>query len=384
MMETLAHQLIAAIHGSGRKAVVAVTGGGSLAVSDLLAVPGGSAWLLEAVVPYSPSALTHWLGREPEQSCSRETALAMATVALRQAWQLDSSAEQPIGLSCTASLVSNRPKRGEHRVWVAAQTTAATWLFGVRFDKGHRDRAGEERVVANLILRAAAEACGVHHALDLALTMNDELTHEAITAHPLISGVCFGRIPIAWSLPSGEIVSELTSSALGTPATVLCGAFNPLHEGHLELAGAAERRLGGRAAFEMSVVNVDKPPLDFLTLEQRCRHFRARPLALTAAPTFVEKSRVLPNVVFVVGFDTAERIVQPKYYGRSEAAMIAALDEIRANGCRFLVGGRCRGNAFCTLSELELPAAAQGLFEEIPANEFRRDISSTELRQQGL
>ena len=51
------HGLIPAILQSGRRAVVAVTGGGSLAVSDLLTVPGASAFVLEAIVPYSPFAL---------------------------------------------------------------------------------------------------------------------------------------------------------------------------------------------------------------------------------------------------------------------------------------------------------------------------------------
>ena len=60
-------ELIDAIHRSGRRAVIAVTGGGSLAISDLLTVPGASAFVLEATVPYLPSALTAWLGREPEQ-----------------------------------------------------------------------------------------------------------------------------------------------------------------------------------------------------------------------------------------------------------------------------------------------------------------------------
>ena len=60
-----APDLISAIHGSGRQAVIAVTGGGSLAISDLLSVPRASAFVLEAIVPYAPSALTQWLGREP-------------------------------------------------------------------------------------------------------------------------------------------------------------------------------------------------------------------------------------------------------------------------------------------------------------------------------
>jgi hypothetical protein len=45
-------QLIPALHGSGRKAALAITGGGSGAIGELLRVPGGSRLLLEAQVPY--------------------------------------------------------------------------------------------------------------------------------------------------------------------------------------------------------------------------------------------------------------------------------------------------------------------------------------------
>ena len=48
-------KLIEQIHASGKQFVVAITGGGSGAISALLEVPGGSASVLEAVVPYSAS-----------------------------------------------------------------------------------------------------------------------------------------------------------------------------------------------------------------------------------------------------------------------------------------------------------------------------------------
>ena len=49
--------LIAQIHASPVMAVVIVTGGGAQALADLLAVPGASRTLLEALVPYSEKSL---------------------------------------------------------------------------------------------------------------------------------------------------------------------------------------------------------------------------------------------------------------------------------------------------------------------------------------
>jgi nicotinamide mononucleotide (NMN) deamidase PncC len=74
-------QLISTLHASGRKATLAITGGGSGAVGELLRVPGGSRLLIEAQVPYDALALATFLGFAPAQACSADTAIAMARTA---------------------------------------------------------------------------------------------------------------------------------------------------------------------------------------------------------------------------------------------------------------------------------------------------------------
>ena len=69
----------------------------------------------------------------------------------------------------------------------------------------------------------------------------------------------------------------------------------------------------------------------------------------------------------MVGIDTAERIAQPRYYGNSATAMRAALDEIAARGCRFLVAGRVDGaGRFVTVAEAPIPPEYRALFSAIP------------------
>ena len=369
-------RVIEAIHQSSTRAVIAATGGGATAISDLLAVPGGSRTLLEAIVPYSSKSLTEWLGREPEHYCSETTALAMASVACRRAMQLASdTGGDPIGVGCTASLVSDRPKRGAHRVYVAVQTAASTRSYTLVLAKGLRDRAGEERMTADLVLSAVAEAAWVADRPKLALVQDEVVLCEHTQAAPRLAAVWGERTDCAWSLPGGGIADASPLPFRG----LLCGAFNPLHCGHVELRQVAERRLGGSVFCEMSITNVDKPPLDFLTIERRRRQFPDVPLALTHAPTFVEKSRVFPGTVFVVGIDTAERIVQSRYYG-GEAEMHRALELIHQRGCRFLTAGRVDAGAWHELPDLKLPRDIADLFEPISESEFRVDISSTELR----
>src|SRR5207244_6464867 len=78
-------QLISKLHASGRKAALAITGGGSGAVGELLRVPGGSRLLIEAQIPYDERALAAFLGFAPAQASSADTAIAMARTARARA-----------------------------------------------------------------------------------------------------------------------------------------------------------------------------------------------------------------------------------------------------------------------------------------------------------
>ena len=139
--------------------------------------------------------------------------------------------------------------------------------------------------------------------------------------------------------------------------------------------------LGQEVAFEISIENVDKPPLDFIETHQRLRQFQAgEAVWLTRAPTFVRKSELFPGCTFVVGVDTVERVGQERYYG-SEAAMLAALELMASRDCRFLVFGRATGETFRTLDNLHLPEPLAKICQGVPAGLFREDVSSTELRQ---
>jgi nicotinamide mononucleotide (NMN) deamidase PncC len=154
--------LIAHIHDTPVMTVIVVTGGGAQAVADLLAVPGASRTLLEALVPYGDKSLAEFLGSTPAQAVSMETAAALAQAAYRRATTLrEHDAVPVIGLACTATLVTDRPKKGDHRAHIGLCTKEWTRVYSLTLHKGARDRQAEERLVSDLLLRICAEGCGL-------------------------------------------------------------------------------------------------------------------------------------------------------------------------------------------------------------------------------
>jgi len=381
-MEAALQRIIEGIHASGRRCVLAITGGGSGAIAALLHVPGGSRVLHEAIVPYERGALVEFLGREPEQACSAETAVAMARRALARGRR---RCDEPrlVGVGVTASLVSDRPKEGDHRCHIAAADAERIDVVSIVLEKGRRDRGAEEDLVARAVLLTLARACDVAAPdVKTVLGPGDRLTVASVSPEKTlgdpIDRLLGGLVERVTVYPDGQCATDAP-----VPRGVLAGSFNPLHAGHVELARIAEERLSGPVAFELAVLNADKPPLRAAEVRHRLAQFAWRQtVELTRAATFREKARLLPGVTFVVGADTAERIVQPRYYGDRTQDMLAALDEIARHGCRFLVAGRADDQGrFVTLASIALPARFAGLFEQIPEERFRRDVSSSGLRQ---
>jgi len=227
---------------------------------------------------------------------------------------------------------------------------------------------------------------------------------------------------------------------------ILPGSYNPPHMGHVGLANAAvlalkrlrrkeksERENSMSSAilqslwdtvdehidghcdppvlFEMSVTNVDKPPLDPMEVLRRVDLFASLSLSsidmpkdwaiiLTNAPLFTQKTDILNSLIvsdearnelrggrrrmsFVIGTDTMVRIINPKYYGDIREDMISALLRMKERGVHFIVGGRVESSIFVNGEEqvMSLPMEIQEMFTLLTEDEFRLDISSTELRE---
>ena len=374
-------QLISALHASGRKAALAITGGGSGAIGELLQAGGGSRLLIEAQVPYDALALATFLGFAPAQACSADTAIAMARSARTRAARLVPADADLVGLGATAALVSDRPRKGEHRFHIAVADSARIAHCAGVMAKGRRDRAAEEDLVSRAIVLWLARACGLAAPSPLSLLEADEHFAETMVAtEDAIDRLLAGAFDRVTAQPDGQMLLSAPR-----PLMLLPGSFNPVHAGHMLLARVAEELRQQPMAFELSVTNVDKPPLAGETVRRRLGQFAWKsPVELTRAPTFVEKSRLFPSTTFVIGADTAERVVAPKYYGNDELRMHAALEKIAGSGSSFLVAVRSdAAGRVRALNDIPVPRRYADLFSEIPEHRFRFDASSSEIRARG-
>ncbi len=369
-------RLIAALAARGAQLVVVATGGGSRAISHLVATPGASAAVLEGLVPYSRDAVDRLLGGPQETYCSDRAARRLAIAAWQRAVESCGRPADAVGAAVVASLKTVNPKRGPHRAIVAVQSLAATTVVMLELAKDARTRDAEEDVAALLLLHEIERLLEptADQGLAIGLRPDERVDRRICVAPP------------AWRdlLANGcRAVGFGTATAAPAPDRLLFpGSFDPLHAGHQEMARIAEEIAERPVEFELSIANVDKPLLDYCELETRCAQFAGRPLWITRAATFLEKLAVFPRSTFVLGADTFARLADPRYYGGSTAAASAAVHTIAEQTRGLIVFGRVRDGVFEDPAALEVPQPLRDISYFVSQREFRHDISSTALRRE--
>lgn len=432
-MEPALRVALEAVHASPMRAVVHVTGGAAQSLGWVMAVPGASRTLLDARVPYARESMVDTLGAEPKQYVSAQTARDLARTAYTRGVRLSPGVNHDdhrhvVGVGCTCALASVPPKKGDHRCFVATYGVLGSATYELNMEKGLRDRWEEDGLASRLVVQALADAAaeaetrererrGESFGKDAAtaipwegvLSANDAVTTtRAPTRSPddPITWVTSGSCDVAaFSTQTGELTSL---HAIPRQTVILPGSFNPAHDGHRQmLAAAAATRPGHALAFELAVTNADKGTLEPAEVRRRAEQFfspngfhrtasatatetlertdPATSLLLTRAPLFSQKAALFPGATFVVGHDTAIRLLMPKYYG-GEVEMLRAFEDIRNLGCSFVVAGRAAtsdegGKTFLTLADVDVPERIRDVFEALPG--FRNDVSSTEIRERG-
>ena len=352
------------IHESPWQGVFYLTGGGGLLVSDLLTTAGASSTALEIHIPYSSKSLSELISKKEEKAVSENVSRQLSVSAFLRARELsDYSQNKVFGLGLTASLSTKEAKRGQTQARWCIQTMDSTFSFKIILEK----QSSRQEQEINLL-----EA--LQKTISYALLKEEwQNSNEAIARQE------FHAPPVWQKLFLDEICSNPTKEHNGK--LVFPGSFNPLHDGHVEMLERAEKITGLRGSFEITVVNSDKPPLDYLTLSERINGLSKYPVWVTNAGTFDQKIGLFPSATFVVGADTILRIADPKFYENDPVMLEDALDRIYKSRIKFLVFGRLINEKFMELKDLDIPKALLDCCDSVPQNLFRNDVSSTEIRK---
>lgn len=350
--------------------VLVLAGGGSTVLAPLLARGGGSRVLLACHIPYHAQALAAYLQvkKPPVKSCSRDVGVALSMRAFLEGHALVASPHTAgIALTCVLPLRGEERAGRAHRIFCSVQTIDRTTSVVLHLAPGHT-REEAELLARNLLLNTWSEACGLPDRLPLLLKEEDLLDHKTAVGEGAVQQVLLGT----------SLAHPLVGSAQ-KPSVLFSSSCNPFHQGHQRMMELAAQHTGQAVSLEIPLWNADKPPVDYLSLQERIESVRqfgpVQNLWVTGLRTFVEKARYWGgNMTFVVGTDTAARICESRFYG-GEAGLTEALDTLRILRCRFLCFARGEDRestayhpGFCALAEF------------VPKATFWDPISSTQLR----
>ncbi len=332
------NELVQAIHNSPTKASLIITGGGTGVLPILLANGNGSKTIIGAEVPYSNAHLKDIIGHF-DKAVSKETSMAMAKKAYDNAIRYGADVLDAVGIGLTASLAKVPTEREGriHEVYITAKSAFKETTIHVIFnaDGNPSYRPLEEMYCSDLVLHLLSRYSGVEEYIILpsdTLTITEEVTNRSyIQAFPTTDGF----------VPLVDVKFKTN--------LIFPGSFNPVHEGHKEMANIASEIYKETPMLEISIENVDKGRMTKEQISERLSKIHASKylnvVALTEAPTFVDKARLFPGATFIIGYDTAVRIIDPKYAGPVED-VLKCFEENNTHFIMFprIVGGKLQSD----------------------------------------
>lgn len=337
------------------------TGAGAGIQQRLWQTPGCSSYLSGCTFPYAQEETEELLGFKPTQFVSKETAIDLASAAYMKAFRF--GGKKAVGVGVTASVASSREHRGDHRFYVCVMTEDQVRIGHRTLDKGvgedFRTEDGQhvDRFVDDMMSLVITKESGWG-------LYNDEtdLAKTRFFERPFFTA-------------TGKRVEELPEYAEAHYA-LMPGSFNPPHEGHFGVANSFRDKFSKNVVFEIGTNPPHKNPPTVQELLQRAKMLKGYDVLFTKdIPMYLEKARAYPGMALLMGADTMQRILDPKW-GINVPGM---LKEFRSLHTKLYVSGRMIDGKWTTVHDLINDNSNMdfNIFRELDG---RWDISSSELR----